>query len=55
VDDIVIIGGPNGAGKMTAAPLLLRHGLDVRAFVNADEIARGLSPFDAAQAAIAAG
>jgi predicted ABC-type ATPase len=43
--DIVILGGPNGAGKTTAAPVLLPQRLDIREFVNADEIARGLSPF----------
>jgi predicted ABC-type ATPase len=55
VDDIVIIGGPNGAGKTTAAPLLVRHGLNIREFVNADEIARGLSPLDPERVALAAG
>ena len=41
-----ILAGPNGAGKTTAAYTLLPEVLDVRNFVNADEIARGLSPFD---------
>ena len=44
--DVVIIGGPNGAGKTTAATTLLPKHLDIREFVNADEIARGLSPFN---------
>jgi predicted ABC-type ATPase len=43
VKDVVIIGGPNGAGKTTAAQVLLPQELDIREFVNADEIARGLS------------
>jgi len=30
MDDIVIIGGPNGGGKMTAAPLLVRRSLNIR-------------------------
>jgi len=53
--DIVIIGGPNGAGKTTAARALLPSKLDVLEFVNADEIARGLSPFNADHVAVAAG
>jgi predicted ABC-type ATPase len=53
--DIVVIGGPNGAGKTTAAPAVVPQELGIREFVNADEIARGLSPFNAEGAAIAAG
>ncbi len=53
--DIVIIAGPNGAGKTTAAPAVVPQQLGIREFVNADEIARGLSPFNAEHAAIAAG
>lgn len=45
--DIVIIGGPNGAGKTTAAPAVVPQELGIREFINADEIARGLSPFNA--------
>jgi predicted ABC-type ATPase len=55
VDDIVIIGGPNGAGKTTAAQRLVPRVLEIREFVNADEIARGLSPFNADHAAFIAG
>jgi len=55
VDEIVIIGGPNGAGKTTAAQLMVPQSLEIREFVNADEIARGLSPFDPDHAALAAG
>lgn len=40
-----IIAGPNGAGKTTAAYNLLPEVLHCPNFVNADEIARGLSPF----------
>ena len=50
-----VIGGPNGAGKTTAAPELLPTRLRVIEFINADEIARGLSPFNAEGSAIAAG
>lgn len=55
MEDIVIIGGPNGAGKTTAAQLLVPQGLEIREFVNADEIARGLSPFNPEHAALIAG
>jgi predicted ABC-type ATPase len=53
--DIFILGGPNGAGKTTAANALLPAGLRTREFVNADEIARGLSPFNVEGVAMAAG
>jgi predicted ABC-type ATPase len=53
--DVVMIGGPNGAGKTTAATTLLPKILDIREFVNADEIAGGLSPFNPEGSAIAAG
>jgi predicted ABC-type ATPase len=55
VKEIVVFGGPNGAGKTTMAARLLPSPLGVVEFVNADEIARGLSPFDAEQSAAAAG
>lgn len=43
--DVFIIGGPNGAGKSTAARGMLPEFIGVKQFVNADEIARGLSGF----------
>jgi predicted ABC-type ATPase len=52
---VVVLAGPNGAGKSTAAPALLQGALAVNEFVNADVIARGLSAFDPAAVAIAAG
>ena len=53
---VVILAGPNGAGKSTAAPLLLGEApLDVRLFINADEIAADRSPGDPASVAITAG
>jgi predicted ABC-type ATPase len=55
VKEIVVVGGPNGAGKTSTAQTLLPSKLGVREFVNADEIARGLSPFNVDGAAIAAG
>jgi predicted ABC-type ATPase len=53
--DIVMIAGPNGAGKTTAAPAIVPSQLGIREYVNADEIARGLSPFNVEGAAVAAG
>jgi predicted ABC-type ATPase len=52
---VVVLAGPNGAGKSTIAPLVLRGSLDVVEFVNADDIARGLSAFNVEGAAVAAG
>jgi predicted ABC-type ATPase len=54
VKDIVVLAGPNGAGKTTAASVLLPHELEILEFVNADEIARGLSPYNAEGASVAA-
>jgi predicted ABC-type ATPase len=53
--EIIILGGPNGAGKTSTAKHLFRERIGTRHFVNADEIARGLSPYDPEAAAIAAG
>ncbi len=50
-----IIAGCNGAGKTTASFTVLPELLKVREFVNADEIARGLSPFQPENVAIEAG
>ena len=50
-----MIGGPNGAGKTTWAYRRLNPTLEIREFVNADEIARGISPLDPEASAIAAG
>ena len=52
---IIILAGPNGAGKSTSAPFVLQRTLGVHEFVNADVIARELSPDDVDRAAIAAG
>lgn len=43
---LYIIAGCNGAGKTTASMNILPEILDCKEFVNADEIARGLSLFD---------
>lgn len=52
---IYVIAGCNGAGKTTLCKTLLPDYLKVKEFVNADEIARGLSPFNPEGAAFAAG
>lgn len=41
-----IIAGPNGAGKTTLSKTMLRDVFKCNNFVNADEIARGLSPLN---------
>jgi len=51
---VVVIAGPNGAGKSTIAARLLHGPLQVRHYVNADVIARGLSEFHSEDTAIAA-
>jgi predicted ABC-type ATPase len=53
--NLYIISGCNGAGKTTASYTVLPEILDCREFVNADEIARGLSPFNPKSVAIEAG
>jgi predicted ABC-type ATPase len=45
VPNLYIISGCNGAGKTTASYTVLPEMLDCKEFVNADEIAKGLSPF----------
>ena len=53
--NLYIIAGCNGAGKTTASYTVLPEMLGCREFVNADEIARGLSPFNPEGSAIQAG
>lgn len=53
--NLYIIGGCNGAGKTTASYTVLPEILNCKEFVNADEIARGLSPFNPESVAIEAG
>lgn len=52
---LFIIAGCNGAGKTTASYTILPEILDCDEFVNADEIAKGLSPFRPDKAGIQAG
>lgn len=51
---LYIISGCNGAGKTTASYSLLPEMLNCSEFVNSDEFAKGLSPFDPSKAAIQA-
>jgi predicted ABC-type ATPase len=53
--NLYIVAGCNGAGKTTASFTILPEILDCYEFVNADEIARGLSPFQPEKSAIEAG
>ncbi|MBR5610191.1 MAG: zeta toxin family protein [Bacteroidales bacterium] len=52
---LFIIAGCNGAGKTTASFTILPEILNCHEFVNADIIAKGLSPFAPEKAAVAAG
>ena len=52
---LYIISGCNGAGKTTASYTLLPEVFQCKEFVNADEIAKGLSPFNPEGVAIDAG
>ncbi len=52
---ILIIAGPNGAGKTTFAEEFLPQEAECPEFINADLIARGLSPFAPGRAAFEAG
>ena len=50
--NLYIIAGCNGAGKTTASYSVLPDMLNCKEFVNADEIAKGLSPFQPEKVAI---
>lgn len=52
---LYIIAGCNGAGKTTASFTILPDILDCQEFVNADEIAKGLSPFQPEKVSFEAG
>ena len=52
---IIILAGPNGAGKTTFAREFLPDEAECPAFVNADLIAAGLSPFNPEVVAMRAG
>jgi len=53
--ELYIIAGCNGAGKTTASFTILPEVLNCKEFVNADEIAKGLSPFKPESVAMQAG
>ena len=52
---LYIIAGCNGAGKTTASFTILPEIIECREFVNADEIAKGVSPFQPEKVAFEAG
>lgn len=52
---LYVIAGCNGAGKTTASFTILPEILNCREFVNADEIAKGLSPFQPEKVSFEAG
>jgi len=52
---LYIIAGPNGVGKTTFADRYLPDEARQLEFVNADLIARGLSPYDPEASAVQAG
>ena len=52
---LYIIAGCNGAGKTTASFNILPELLQCKEFVNADEIAKGISPFQPESVSIEAG
>lgn len=53
--NLYVIAGCNGAGKTTAASTILPEVISCDEFVNADEIARGISPFNPESVSIEAG
>ena len=52
---LYIIAGCNGVGKTTASFTILPEVLHCKEFINADEIAKGLSPFQPESVAMQAG
>lgn len=54
-NELYIIAGCNGAGKTTASFTILPEILNCKEFVNADEIAKGLSPFQPEKVSFEAG
>ncbi len=52
---LYIVAGCNGAGKTTASYTILPEIINCKEFVNADEIAKGLSPFQPEKVAFEAG
>ncbi|MFN5847576.1 MAG: hypothetical protein ACK43K_03715, partial [Chitinophagales bacterium] len=52
---LYIVAGCNGAGKTTASYTILPEIINCKEFVNADEIAKGLSPFQPEKVSFEAG
>jgi predicted ABC-type ATPase len=52
---LYIISGCNGAGKTTASVTILPEIFSCKEFVNADEIAKGISPFNPESVSVQAG
>ena len=53
--NLYVIAGPNGVGKTTLATTFLPKYANCENFINADLIAKGISPFAPEAAAIRAG
>jgi predicted ABC-type ATPase len=53
--ELYIIGGCNGSGKTTTSRQILPDFLNIYEYINADEIAIGLSPFRPERVAVTAG
>ncbi|MFN0189012.1 MAG: zeta toxin family protein [Bacteroidia bacterium] len=53
--NLYVIAGCNGAGKTTASFTILPEIINCKEFVNADEIAKGISPFKPEKIAFEAG
>src|SRR5690554_3018974 len=53
--NLYIIAGCNGAGKTTASYTILPEIIKCKEFINADEIAKGLSPFQPEKVSFEAG
>lgn len=53
--NLYLITGCNGAGKTTASYTILPEIIECKEFVNADEIAKGLSPFQPEKVSFEAG
>jgi predicted ABC-type ATPase len=52
---LYLIGGPNGSGKTTFCKEYLPNEANCLTFLNSDEIAKGLSPFDSSAGQMQAG